>query len=76
MTYVGGRTKSTRRSRFLRRFSSIQAGLCVRRVYGHLPERVLRQYKYVQSAPRHPTDVVELTSPQIVLAFVDFRTHS
>jgi len=47
----------------------------VRRVYRHLPERVLRQYRYVQSVPRHPTDVVELTPPQIVQAFVDFRTH-
>jgi len=28
MTYVGGRTKSTGRSRVLRRFSGIQAGLC------------------------------------------------
>ena len=48
-------------------------GVC--RVYRHLPERVLRQYRYVQSVPRHPTDVVELTPPQIVQAFVDFRTH-
>ena len=38
----------------------------VRRVYRHLSERVLRQYRYVQSVPRHPTDVVELTPPQIV----------
>ena len=48
----------------------------VRRVYRHLPERVLRQYRYVQSVPRHPTDVVELTPPQIVQTFVDFRTHT
>ena len=48
----------------------------VRRVYRHLPERVLRQYGYVQWVPRHPTDVVELLPPQIVQAFVDFRTHT
>jgi hypothetical protein len=46
-----------------------------RRVYRHLPERVSRQYGYVQTVPRHPTDVVELTASQIVQAFVDFRTH-
>jgi hypothetical protein len=51
--------------------------LCgVRRVYRHLPERVLRQYGYVQSVPRHPTDAVELAPPQIVQSFVDFRTHT
>jgi len=47
----------------------------VRRVYRYLPERVLRQYGYVQRVPRHPTDVVELPPPQIVQAFVDFCTH-
>jgi len=48
----------------------------VRRVYHHLPERVLRQYEYVQNVPRHLTDVVELTPPQIVQTFFDFRTHT
>jgi len=38
----------------------------VHRVYCHLPERVLRQYRYVQTVPRHPTDVVELRPPQIL----------
>jgi len=38
----------------------------VRRVYRHLPERVLRQYGYVQRVPRHAMDVVELLLPQIV----------
>nr|ABE93035.1 IMP dehydrogenase/GMP reductase, putative [Medicago truncatula] len=47
-----------------------------RRVYRHLPERVLRQYGYVQSVPRHPSDVVELSPTQIVQDFVDFRTHT
>jgi len=47
-----------------------------RRVYRHLPERVLRQYGYVQTIPRPPTDVVELSPAEIVQAFVDFRTHT
>ncbi|XP_039684137.1 protein MAINTENANCE OF MERISTEMS-like [Medicago truncatula] len=48
----------------------------VRRVYRHLPERVLRQYGYVQTIPRHPTDVRDLPPPSIVQMFVDFRTHT
>ena len=48
----------------------------VRRVYRHLPKRVLRQYRYVQRVPRHPTYVVELLPPRIVQAFVDFRAHT
>jgi len=32
----------------------------VHRVYRHLLKRVLRQFGYVQTIPRHPTDVVEL----------------
>jgi len=48
----------------------------VRRVYRHLPERGLRQYGYVQRVRKHPTNVVELLPPQIVQAFVDFRTHT
>jgi len=47
-----------------------------RRVYGHLPERVLRQYGYIQTVPRPPTDVVELSPAEIVQAFVDFHTHT
>jgi len=46
------------------------------RVYHHLPERVLWQYGYVHTVPRHPTDVVELRSPQIVQAFLDLHTHT
>jgi len=30
------------------------------RVYHHLSERVLWQYRYVQTVPGHPTDVVEV----------------
>jgi hypothetical protein len=47
-----------------------------RRVYRHFPERVLRQYRYVQAVPRHPSDVVELSLTEIVQAFVYFRTHT
>ena len=47
-----------------------------RRVYRHLPERVLRQYGYVQTVLRPPTDVVELSPAEIVQAFIDFRTHT
>jgi len=46
----------------------------VHRVYRHLPERALRQYGYVQTVPRHPTDIVELRLPQIMQAFLDFNT--
>jgi len=46
----------------------------VHRVYRHLPERALRQYRYVQTVPRHPTDIVELRLPQIMQAFLDFNT--
>ncbi|XP_039688062.1 protein MAINTENANCE OF MERISTEMS-like [Medicago truncatula] len=38
----------------------------VRRAYRHLPERVLRQYGYVQTIPRHPTDFRDLPPPSIV----------
>ena len=46
------------------------------RVYRHFPERVLQQYGYVQTIPRHLTNVVELRPPQIMQAFLDFRTHT
>ena len=77
MTYVGGRTKSTGKSRVLRRFSGIQAGWCALLLGCTVTcPRVLWQYGYVQTVPRHPTDVVELRPPQIVQAFLDFRTHT
>jgi hypothetical protein len=47
-----------------------------RRVYRHLPERVLRQYVYVQSVPIPPSDIVELSPAEIVQAFVDFRPRT
>jgi hypothetical protein len=47
-----------------------------RRVYRHLPERVLRQYKYIQIVPRHPSEIVQLSPTEIVQAFVDFRTRT
>jgi len=46
------------------------------RVYRHFPERVRRQYGYVQNVPRHPTDVVELRPDQIVLTFLDFCIYT
>jgi len=48
----------------------------VDKVYRHLPERVKRQYRYVQDVPRHPTDVVQMRETHIVQAFIDFRTHT
>jgi len=45
-----------------------------RRLYRHLPERVLRQYGYVQTIPRPPTDVAELSAAMVAQAFLDFRT--
>lgn len=75
MTYDGGRTKGTGSSSLSRRYSGwIMCG--DRRVYRHLPERVLRQYGYVQSVPRPPSDVAELTPAEIVQAFVDFRPRT
>nr|ABN09750.1 IMP dehydrogenase/GMP reductase, putative [Medicago truncatula] len=47
-----------------------------RKVHRHLPDRVLRQYGYVQTVPRHPSDVVELSPTEIVHTFFDFRTHT
>ena len=39
-------------------FEEIMCG--VDKVYRHLPERVRRQYGYVQNVPRHPTVVITL----------------
>jgi len=47
-----------------------------RRVYRHLPERVLRQYGYVQTIPRPPTDVAEMSAAEIAQAFLDFGTRT
>ena len=47
---------------------------CDRRLYRHLPERVLRQYGYVQTVPRPPTDVAEISAAMVAQAFLDFRT--
>ncbi|RHN45659.1 hypothetical protein MtrunA17_Chr7g0233741 [Medicago truncatula] len=48
----------------------------VDKVYCHLPERVRRQYGYVQNVSRHLIDVVELRPTHIVKGEIDFRTHT
>jgi hypothetical protein len=50
--------------------------MCGEKVYGHLLERVKRQYGYVLDIPRPPTDVVQMQDTHIVQAFIDFRTHT
>jgi hypothetical protein len=44
------------------------------RVYRHLPERVKRQYGFVQDIPIHPSDVLTISVDQVLQAFKDFRT--
>jgi len=41
----------------------------------HLPERVLRQYGYVQAWPRPPTDIEALAADDVVQAFTEFALH-
>jgi hypothetical protein len=41
----------------------------------HLPERVLRQYRYVQTIPRPPTDIGPLESGDVAMAFMEFALH-
>jgi len=41
-----------------------------------LPERVKRQYRYVQDIPRPPTDVLSMRASHIPHAFIDFRPHT
>ena len=38
----------------------------------HLPERVLRQYGYVQTIPKPPTDIGPLTVADVAKAFMEF----
>jgi hypothetical protein len=45
------------------------------RMVRHLPERVLRQYNYVQTVPRPPTTIEELELPEVVTAFMEFALH-
>ena len=41
----------------------------------HLPERVLRQYGYVQTRPRPSTDIEALAADDVAQAFMDFALH-
>ena len=41
----------------------------------HFPERVLRQYDYVQTVPRPPTTIEEIEPTQVVDAFLEFAFH-
>jgi len=38
----------------------------------HLPERVLRQYGYVQTISRPPTTILPLAPTNVVAAFLEF----
>ena len=42
------------------------------RMVCHLPERVLRQYRYVHTVPRAPTDIVLLAADDVAQAFMEF----
>jgi len=41
----------------------------------HLPERVVRQYIYVQKVPRPPTTIMPLAPADVVAAFLEFALH-
>jgi len=41
----------------------------------HLPEQVLRQYGYVQTRPRPPTDIEALAADDVAQAFTEFALH-
>jgi len=45
------------------------------RMVRHLLERVLRQYRYVQTVPRPPTTIMPLASADVVAAFLEFALH-
>jgi hypothetical protein len=45
------------------------------RMVRHLPERVLRQYGYVQRIPRPPTDIEDLAADDVAHAFTEFALH-
>jgi len=45
------------------------------RMVRHLPERVLRQYGYVQSIPRPPTDIEVIAADDVAHAFTEFALH-
>jgi len=41
----------------------------------HFPERVVKQYKYVQKVPRPPTTIMPLAPADVVAAFLEFALH-
>jgi len=41
----------------------------------HLPERVLRQYKYVQTVLRPPTTILSLAPADVAAAFLEFALY-
>jgi len=45
------------------------------RIVRHFPERVLRQYGYVETRPRPPTDIEPLASDDVAQAFTEFALH-
>ncbi len=47
------------------------------KMYAHLPDRVLRQYGYVQTIPSSPADVtgVTTTPQQMDIAFMQYVVH-
>ena len=45
------------------------------RMVPHLPEWVLRQYGYVQTRPRPPTDIEDLTTDGVAQDFTEFALH-
>jgi len=45
------------------------------RMVCHLPERVLRQYIYVQTVSRPPTTIMPLAAADVAAAFLEFALH-
>jgi len=45
------------------------------RMVCHLPKRVMRQYRYVQTVPRPPTTIMPLAPTVVVAAFLEFALH-
>jgi len=41
----------------------------------HLPERVLRQYGYVQTILRPPTNIGHLAADDVAMTFLEFALH-
>jgi len=41
------------------------------RVYRHLPERVKRQFSFVQDVPRHPSSIVQVPTQLLTIVLLD-----